>query len=119
MKTTIEIDDDDDNLAAPIKRSPARCPTHPGAFLREILLPGIDRSKTQIAKDLGVSRQTLHDILGERQPVTAQMAIRLAAYFGNSAGFWLRMQTANDLWRAEREVDTTTIPRALNPRSAA
>jgi addiction module HigA family antidote len=50
---------------------------HPGELLREEILPALDRSKTEIAKLLGVSRQTLYDILAEKQPVTPAMALRL------------------------------------------
>lgn len=92
-----------------LKRSPDRCPTHPGAFLREIVLPALPLPKTEIARALGISRQTLYDILSERQPVTPQMAVRLATVFENSPEPWLRMQTAYDLWQAEREIDTSLL----------
>ena len=52
-------------------------PMHPGQLLREEILPALDRPKTEIAKLLGVSRQTLYDILEEKQPVTPVMALRL------------------------------------------
>ena len=51
---------------------------HPGEIIREDVLPDIDKSKTDIAKALKISRQTLYDIINERQPVTAEMAVRLA-----------------------------------------
>jgi hypothetical protein len=54
-------------------------PMHPGELLREEILPALDRPKTEIAKLLGVSRQTLYDVLQERQPwhgVTAREAVR-------------------------------------------
>ena len=53
-------------------------PMHPGELLREEILPALDRPKTEIAKLLGVSRQTLYDILAEKQPVTSAMALRRA-----------------------------------------
>ena len=56
-----------------------------------------------------VSRQTLYDILAEKQPVTPAMAVRLGAVFETSAASWLRMQTAYDLWHAEREVDISKL----------
>jgi addiction module HigA family antidote len=74
-----------------------------------MVLPAISVSKVQIAEALGVSRQTLYDILAERQPVTPAMAVRLGAVFKTSAASWLRMQTAYDLWHAEREVDTSAL----------
>lgn len=92
-----------------LKRSPKRCPTHPGAFLREIVLPSISTSKAEIARALGVSRQALYDILSEKQPVTPTMAVRLGLLFSQSPASWLNMQTAYDLWHAERKIDKSTI----------
>jgi antitoxin HigA-1 len=58
-------------------------PSHPGAMLREIVLPSLGKSKAEIAKHLRVSRQTLHDILAEKQPITPQMALRIGKLCGN------------------------------------
>src|SRR5882757_1988761 len=58
-------------------------PMHPGELLREEILPALDRSKTEIARLLGVSRQTLYDVLAEKQPVTPGMALRLGKLCGN------------------------------------
>jgi addiction module HigA family antidote len=79
-------------------------PMHPGAFLREDVLPALDRSKSEIARLLGVSRQTLYDILDEKQPVTPGMALRLGKLCGNGPTLWLNLQRRYDLWRAEREL---------------
>jgi addiction module HigA family antidote len=92
-----------------MKRSAERCPTHPGAFLREIVLPAIRANKVEIAAALGISRQSLYDILAEKQPVTPAMAVRLGAVFGTSVASWLKMQVAYDLWYAEREIDTSEL----------
>lgn len=67
-------------------------------------------SKSAIAEHLGISRQHLHDLLAERKPVTSQMAVRLGKLIGNSPEVWMRLQTAYDLWHAERETDTSKIP---------
>lgn len=72
-------------------------PTHPGEMLREDVLPALRVTKAQIARDLRVSRQQLYDILGEKKPITPQMALRLAKLLGTSAESWLRMQHAYDL----------------------
>ena len=96
-------------MVAPPKRSPDRCPAHPGEFLREIVLPALPVPKTEVARSLGISRQSLYDILAEKLPVTPAMAVRLGAVFGTSAASWLNMQTAYDLWHAEREVDTSKM----------
>ena len=85
-------------------------PMHPGELIREDLLPALGVSKTALARSLGISRQTLYDILNERQPVTAEMAIRFGKLFGNGARFWVNMQRAFDLAIAERNVDVSRIP---------
>ncbi|QPC45056.1 HigA family addiction module antidote protein [Kaustia mangrovi] len=91
-------------------RDPNRQPAHPGEVLREDVLPALGKSKTEIAALLGISRQTLYDIMAERQPVTPAMAVRLAKLLGGSPGVWVRMQAAHDIWIAEREVDVSSIP---------
>ena len=74
-------------------------PTHPGELLREDVLPALGQPKAAIARALGVSRTTLHDLIAERQPVTANMALRLGRLTGTTPESWLRMQTAFDLAR--------------------
>ena len=96
------------------QRSPERCPSHPGAILRDVVLPALKSvTKGEVADALGVSRQTLYDILNEAQPVTPQMAVRLGAVFNTSAASWLNMQNAYDLWNASREVETSVLRRLL------
>ena len=82
-------------------------PMHPGELLREEILPALDRSKTEIARLLGVSRQTLHDILAESQPVTPGMALRLGKLCGNGPDLWLNLQKRHDLHHAEQELEET------------
>lgn len=88
-------------------------PIHPGELLREIVLPTVTRPKTEIARLLGVSRQTLYGIINEKQPVTPAMALRLARMFGGSAEVWVNMQCNYDLKIAERELGDAldAIPR--------
>ena len=80
---------------------PARTPMHPGAVLRETVLPALRMPVAEAAAHLGVTRQTLHRILAERTSVTPEMALRLGKFCGNGPGLWLRMQQAHDLWHAE------------------
>lgn len=93
-----------------VVRPRERCPTHPGELLRDDIIPATQRSKAEIARLLGISRQHLYDILDERKPVSPAMAMRLGKLFGNGAGPWVRMQAAYDTWQAEQTVDVSTIP---------
>ena len=97
-------------MAQTVKRHPGRCPTHPGALLREDVIPATGRSKTEIAHMLGISRQHLYDILRERKPVSPAVAVRLGKLFGDGGGVWTRMQAAYDTWHAERIEDVSGIP---------
>jgi addiction module HigA family antidote len=88
----------------PGRRDPKRPPMHPGALLREDVLPALGKDKTEIAKLLGVTRQTLHSILREKQPVTAAMALRLGKLCGNGPALWLNLQREVDLWQEGRRL---------------
>lgn len=99
-------------------RDPNRCPTHPGSLLAEIVFPALELSKTAIAQHLGISRQTLHDLLSAKQPVTPQMAVRIGKLLGNNPAVWLDMQSAHDLWHASRLVDTKRIPTLKEAKQA-
>ena len=93
----------------PAKRARNLCPSHPGELLADVVIPATGKSKAEIARMLGISRQTLYDILNQRQPVTPAVAVRLGKLFGDGAGIWIRMQAAYDTWHAEREVDVSDI----------
>jgi len=84
-----------------------RPPVHPGELLRQDILPALRVSVSAAARDLHVSRQLLHGILIGRRPVTPAMALRLGRYCGNGPDLWLAMQTAHDLWHAERAMGET------------
>lgn len=79
-------------------------PTHPGEMLREDVLPALGRTKTEVARLLGVSRQALYDILSEKQPITPAMALRIGKLCGNGPELWINMQRAYDLAEAEEEL---------------
>ena len=78
--------------------------THPGELLREDVLPALGKPKAEIARLLGVSRQTLYDILAEKQPITPAMALRIGKLCGNGPDLWINMQRAFDLAAAEQEL---------------
>ena len=93
-----------------MRRNPDLCPTHPGELLREDVIPATRKTKAEIARLLGISRQHLHGILAERKPVSAEVSVRLGKLFGNGAGLWIKMQAAYDVWQASRTVDVSEIP---------
>ena len=84
-------------------RNPNRRPTHPGAILREDILPELGITQAVFANHLGVSRLTVSEILHGKRGVSAEMAVRLAKVIGGSPESWLHMQEAVDLWEVEQK----------------
>ena len=82
-----------------------RRPTHPGEMLREDFLPDYELSVSGLAEAIGVSRQSINELLRERRAVSPEMALRLARFFGNSPEFWLNAQRAVDLWNAAQAIE--------------
>jgi addiction module HigA family antidote len=76
-------------------------PVHPGEILREDYLAELEMSANALARALHVPAPRVNDIVRERRGVTADTALRLARYFGSTPEFWLNLQTAYDLRRAE------------------
>lgn len=85
-------------------------PSHPGAILREIVLPSLGKKKGEIAQLLEVSRVTLDNILTEKTSLTPKMALKIGKLCGNGAEFWMRLQLQYDLWKTAQEVDVSHIP---------
>ena len=81
-------------------------PTYPGEMLREDFLPDYGLTVSGLADALGVSRQTVNELLRERRAVSPKMALRLSRLFGNSPEFWLNAQRAVDLWDAAQAIGT-------------
>jgi antitoxin HigA-1 len=77
-------------------------PTHPGEMLRADFMPDYGLTASALATALGVSRQTIHELLRQERSVTPLMALRLSRLFGNSPIFWLNAQQAWDIWQSER-----------------
>lgn len=84
----------------------SRKPTHPGALLREDFLPNYGLTITRLAKCVGVSRQSINELIRERRAVSPEMSLRLAKLFGNSPEFWLNAQRAVDLWTAQAVISS-------------
>src|SRR2546430_14639432 len=76
-----------------------RQPTHPGAILREDVLPALRMAQTEFAERLGGSRVTGNTLLQEKRDLSVELAARIAKLLGHSPESWLRMQEALDLWR--------------------
>lgn len=81
-----------------------RPPTHPGELLREDVLPALNLTVSEAARQLRVTRQTLHRILSGTSAISPEMAVRLGKFCGNGPGIWLRMQQSFDLWHAEKRL---------------
>ncbi|MFV8834094.1 HigA family addiction module antitoxin [Aquisalimonas sp.] len=92
-------------MAIPNIAGMQRKPTHPGEMLREDFLPDYELTVAGLAQSLGVSRQSVNELLRERRAVSPEMALRLARLFGNSAEFWLNAQRSIDLWAAAQSAE--------------
>jgi addiction module HigA family antidote len=84
-------------------RNPNRRPTHPGAILREDILPELSITQAALANYLGVSRLTVSEILHEKRGISAEMAVRISKVIGGTPESWLHMQEAVDLWEVEQK----------------
>lgn len=87
-------------MSIPNTKRMKRRPTHPGEILREEFLPDFNLTVSGLASAIGVSRQTVNDLLRERRAISPEMALRLSRLFGNTAEFWLNLQRTVDLWEA-------------------
>ena len=91
-------------MAIPNSTKIERRPIHPGEILREEFLPDYGLTASGLAKALGVSRQSVYELLRERRSVSPEMALRLSRLFGNTAEFWLDLQRNVDLREAETAI---------------
>ncbi len=85
-------------------RDPNRKPTHPGAILREDVLPALKMTQGELARRLGVSRLTVNELLHEKRALSPEMAARLSRLLNTSPESWLAMQATLDLWHARHEL---------------
>jgi addiction module HigA family antidote len=85
-------------------RPTKRRPTHPGEMLKEDFLPDYGLTVAGLAAALGVSRQSVNELLRGRRALSPEMALRLSRLFSNSAEFWLNAQRAVDLWDAAQAI---------------
>ena len=89
-------------MSIPNKRERRYAPTHPGEMIREDFIPDYNLTTATLAKGIGVSRQTVNELLRERRAITPVMALKLSRLFGNSPEFWLNAQRTRDLWESEQ-----------------
>jgi antitoxin HigA-1 len=92
-------------------------PVHPGEFLREDFMVPLDLSAGELAGDCGLDPATVEAIAQARAPVTAEVALRLARYFGTSAELWMGMQMQFDIESAEDRLENEIA--RINPRPQA
>ena len=90
-------------MATKSMRDPKRRPVHPGAILREDVLPALKMTQKEFADWIGVSRLTVSEVLNEKRTVTPDMAMRLGKAVGNGPEIWLRMQQTLDLWELSQQ----------------
>ena len=76
---------------------------HPGEILRVEFIEPLNITPYRLSKDIGVNQTRIGEILAEKRSITADTAIRLSRYFGNSAQFWMNLQTQYDLRQAQEE----------------
>jgi len=95
---------------------PMKNPPHPGRSIRNACLEPLGLSVTEGAKILGVTRQTLNNVINGKSAVSPEMAIRLAKAFGSTPETWLRMQLAYDLAQARKDESKFKVRRQHIPQ---
>src|ERR1700739_2714762 len=86
-------------------------PITPGEMLKEEFLAKYGLSQNQLAKAIGISPNRIAEIVNNRRRITADTAVRLGLYFGNSAEFWLNLQAHYDLKMARKNLEPGAVAR--------
>src|SRR3954451_18005861 len=107
----------------PLRRRPMMAdsefaPVTPGEMLKEEFLTAFDFSQSQLAKAIGISPIRIAEIVNNRRRITADTALRLSLYFGNSPEFWMNLQTHYDLKQARRKLRPDDAKRIKDSRAA-
>jgi addiction module HigA family antidote len=92
-------------------------PVTPGEMLKEEFLTEYRLSQNQLAKAIGISPNRIAEIVHNRRRITADTALRLGLYFGNSPEFWLNLQTHYDLKMARKNLRPEAVKRIKSQRS--
>jgi addiction module HigA family antidote len=93
-------------------------PVTPGEMLKEEFLCEFGLSQNQLAKAIGISPNRITEIVNNRRRITADTALRLGLYFGNSPEFWMNLQMHYDLKMARRNLKPEDVKRIKSKRSA-
>jgi addiction module HigA family antidote len=102
-----------------MKKSPFAYSIHPGEILKTEFMEPLGLSSYRLAKDLHVSAPRVNDIVLGKRSISADTALRLSAYFGNSADFWLGLQMDHDLWMAAKNEHPDPPYAKVMPRAQA
>jgi addiction module HigA family antidote len=90
----------------------------PGEMLKEEFLAEYGLSQSRLTRDIGISPNRIAEIVNNRRRITADTALRLGLYFGNSAEFWMNLQTRHDLKLARQNIDPDEATRIKAGRAA-
>ena len=93
-------------------------PVHPGEILQEEFLKPMGISQYQLAKSIHVPARRINEIVLAKRGITADTALRLSRYFGNSAQFWMNLQTRYEIESA-RDLSASSIDQEVRPYAAA
>ena len=93
-------------------------PVTPGEMLKEEFLAEYGLSQSRLAKAIGISPNRIAEIVNNRRRITADTALRLGLYFGNSPQFWINLQTYYDLKMAQRNLKPEDVKRIKSLRAA-
>ena len=92
-----------------MKKIPFGYSIHPGEILKTEFMEPLGLSSYRLAKDLHVSAPRVNDIVLGKRSITADTAMRLSAYFGCSAQFWLNLQNKHDIWFAAKDKSLSRV----------
>jgi addiction module HigA family antidote len=93
-------------------------PVTPGEVLKEEFLAEYGLSQSQLARAIGISPNRITEIISNRRRITADTALRLSLYFGNTPEFWINLQTHYDLKLARRNLKPEEAKRIKALRAA-
>jgi addiction module HigA family antidote len=93
-------------------------PITPGEMLKDEFLAEYGLSQNRLARAIGISPNRIAEIVNNRRRITADTALRLSLYFGNSAEFWLNLQGHYDLKMARRNLKPEEAKRIKARRAA-